>query len=178
MTAADQPAIAVRVNGRLWQSTVPARMTLVDFLRDRLGLTGTHLGCGEGLCGSCNVLVDACSARSCLMLAAQADGTEIVTVEGLTPIDGLSEVQECLVRHHALQCGFCTPGFVVLIEELLAAVDAGECPSRDDIRRHLSSSLCRCTGYTPILAAAEELVAQRTAAAQAPTPTTRLEENQ
>ncbi|OBF26435.1 (2Fe-2S)-binding protein [Mycobacterium sp. ACS4331] len=178
MTAAEQPAISVRVNGRRWQGTVPARMTLADLLRDRLALTGTHLGCGEGLCGSCNVLVDSCSARSCLMLAAQADGTEIVTVEGLTPADGLSDVQEALVRHHGLQCGFCTPGFVVLIEELLAAVDAGERPSRDDIRRHLSSSLCRCTGYTPILAAAEELVDQRSAAAASTTPTTRLEENQ
>jgi aerobic-type carbon monoxide dehydrogenase small subunit (CoxS/CutS family) len=178
MTSAEQHAIAVRVNGRLVQAAVPARLTLTDFLRDRLGLTGTHLGCGEGLCGSCNVLVDSSSARSCLMLAVQADGADVVTVEGLTPAGGLSEVQECLVRHHGLQCGFCTPGFVVLIEELLAAVDAGARPSRDDIARQLSSSLCRCTGYTPILAAAEELVARRAAEIESRTTTTPSEENQ
>ncbi|MCV7003924.1 hypothetical protein H7J34_27480 [Mycolicibacterium alvei] len=141
-------------------------MTLVDFLRERLGLTGTHIGCGEGLCGSCNVLCDSRSTRSCLTLAAQVDDMEIVTIEGLSPPGRPSKVQESLVRHHGLQCGYCTPGFVVLIEELLAEVDAGRRPTSTQIRGHLSSSLCRCTGYAPILAATEELVAERIAELQ------------
>lgn len=170
MISVDGIAIEVRVNGRTVRASVPARMTLVDFLRERLGLTGTHIGCGEGLCGSCNVLIESRSARSCLTLAAQADDTDVVTIEGLTPAGGLSKVQECLVRHHALQCGFCTPGFVVLIEELLAEVDAGKRPTSTEIRKHLSASLCRCTGYTPIIAAAEELVADRIAENQAEHP--------
>ena len=163
MTRADELAIQLRVNGRTIRANVPARMTLVDFLRERLGLTGTHIGCGEGLCGACNVLLESRSTRACLMLAAQADNTNIVTIEGLSPPGEPSKVQDCLVRHHALQCGFCTPGFVVLIEELLAEVDAGKRPTPAEIRAHLSSSVCRCTGYTPIIAAAEELVAERIA---------------
>lgn len=159
----DDVAIEVRVNGRAVRACVPARMTLVDFLRERLGLTGTHIGCGEGLCGACNVLLESRSARACLTLAVQADDTDVVTIEGLSPPGRASKVQDCLVRHHALQCGFCTPGFVVLIEELLAEVDAGGRPTSTQIRKHLSSSLCRCTGYAPIIAAAEELVADRLA---------------
>lgn len=170
----DGVAIEVRVNGRAVRASVPARMTLVDFLRERLGLTGTHIGCGEGLCGACNVLLESRSARACLTLAVQADGTDVVTIEGLSPPGYASKVQDCLVRHHALQCGFCTPGFVVLIEELLAEVDAGRRPTAIQIRGHLSSSLCRCTGYAPIIAAAEELVADRIAAIDSnnTTPTT------
>lgn len=157
MTVPGDLAIELRVNGRTVRESVPARMTLADFLRDRLGLTGTHLGCGQGLCGSCNVLVDSRSARACLMLAVQADGSEVVTIEGLTA--DTCGVQSCLVRHRALQCGFCTPGFVVLIEELLAEVRAGVRPTPAQVRDRLAGSLCRCTGYTPIIAAAEELVA-------------------
>jgi aerobic-type carbon monoxide dehydrogenase small subunit (CoxS/CutS family) len=164
MSRADKVSIAMRVNGRAIRADVPARMTLADFLRDRLGLTGTHIGCGEGLCGTCNVLLESCSARACLTLAAQADGADVVTIEGLGPPGRPSEVQDCLVRHHALQCGFCTPGFVVLIEELLAEVDAGKCPTPAQIREHLNSSVCRCTGYAPIIAATRELVADRIAA--------------
>lgn len=151
--------IELRVNGRTVRDCVPPRMSLVDFLRDRLGLTGTHVGCGQGLCGSCNVLIDSRSARACLTLAVQAADCDVVTIEGLNRSPGPSPVQACLVRHRALQCGFCTPGFVVLLEELLAEVDAGARPSQAELRDRLASSLCRCTGYTPILAAAEELVA-------------------
>jgi aerobic-type carbon monoxide dehydrogenase small subunit (CoxS/CutS family) len=151
--------IELRVNGRTVRAGVPPRMTLVDFLRDRLGLVGTHIGCAEGLCGSCNVLLDSRSARACLTLAVQAANCDVVTIEGLSGSSGPSPVQACLVRHRALQCGFCTPGFVVLLEELLAEVAAGARPTPAELRDHLASSLCRCTGYAPILAAAEELVA-------------------
>ena len=152
-------AIELRVNGRAVRASVPPRMSLADFLRDRLGLIGTHLGCGQGLCGSCNVLLDSRSARACLTLAVQAADRDVVTIEGLSAAP--SPVQQCLVRHRALQCGFCTPGFVVLIEELLAEVDAGARPTPAELRDRLAASLCRCTGYTPIVAAAEELVAAR-----------------
>ncbi|TAM72084.1 MAG: 4-hydroxybenzoyl-CoA reductase subunit gamma [Mycobacterium sp.] len=136
-------------------------MSLADFLRERLGLTGTHIGCGQGLCGSCNVLLDSRSARACLTLAVQADGSDVVTIEGLSHSAEPSAVQDCLIRHRALQCGFCTPGFVVLIEELLAEVDAGARPTPAELRDRLAASLCRCTGYAPIVAAAEELVAAK-----------------
>jgi|YelNatPaOPRAMG01_1025707.scaffolds.fasta_scaffold84777_2 aerobic-type carbon monoxide dehydrogenase small subunit (CoxS/CutS family) len=161
MSRTDKVSIAMRVNGRPIRADVPARMTLADFLRERLGLTGTHIGCGEGLCGTCNVLLESRSARACLTLAAQADGTDIITIEGLSLPGQPSPVQDCLVRHHALQCGFCTPGFVVLIAELLAEVDAGKRPTAEQICEHLNSSVCRCTGYAPIIAAAQELVADR-----------------
>jgi aerobic-type carbon monoxide dehydrogenase small subunit (CoxS/CutS family) len=163
VTRADRVAIQVRVNGRTIRADVPARMTLVDFLRERLGLTGTHIGCGEGLCGACNVLLESRSARACLTLAVQADNADIVTIEGVSPPGRPSAVQDCLVRHRALQCGFCTPGFVILIEELLGEVDAGNRPTTAQIREHLNSSLCRCTGYGPIVAAATELVCERIA---------------
>lgn len=155
----DESAIELRVNGRTVHAGVPPRMSLADFLRERLGLTGTHIGCGQGLCGSCNVLLDSHSVRACLTLAVQAAGRDVVTVEGLSGPAGPSPVQECLVRHRALQCGFCTPGFVVLLEELLDEVAAGARPTSAELRDRLASSLCRCTGYAPILAAAEELVA-------------------
>ena len=162
MTAATH-AIQVRVNGRLVSATVAPRYALADFLRERAGLTGTHLGCGEGVCGSCTVLVNGASARSCLTLAVQAHGAEVTTVEGFGEVDGLSGVQAALLEHHGFQCGFCTPGFVVLIEELLAEVDAGARPSTEDVRDRLCASLCRCTGYAPIVAAATACVAARVA---------------
>ncbi|WP_297593628.1 (2Fe-2S)-binding protein [Mycobacterium sp.] len=153
--------IELRVNGRPTRADVPARMSLADFLRERLGLTGTHIGCGQGLCGSCNVLLDSRSVRACLTLAVQADGSDVVTIEGLSHSAEPSAVQDCLIRHRALQCGFCTPGFVVLIEELLAEVDAGARPTSAELRDRLAASLCRCTGYAPIVAATEELVAAK-----------------
>lgn len=158
MTSERRHPVSCTVNGRPVEATVPARMTLADLLREELRLTGTHLGCGQGLCGSCNVLLGGRSARACLTLAVQADGEEVVTIEGLGGADGPSEVQEAFVRHRALQCGFCTPGFVVLAEELLREVDAGLRPAPEQVRDRLAASVCRCTGYAPIVAAVQELV--------------------
>lgn len=149
--------IELRVNGKPVLETVPARMTLADLIRDRLGLTGTNIGCGEGLCGSCNVLIDGRSARACITLAVQSDGAQVLTIEGLTA----EETTECFVRHAALQCGFCTPGFVILVEELLCEIDDGARLSDDEIRDRLAASICRCTGYLPIIAAVHELAAKR-----------------
>lgn len=156
-------SIQVRVNGRPVSATVVPRCTLADFLRERAGLTGTHIGCREGVCGSCTVLINGDSARSCLTLAVQANGAEVTTVEGLSRADGLSEVQSALLEHHGFQCGFCTPGVVVLIEELLAEVDTGARPSAEDVRNRLTALWCRCTGYAPIVAAATACVTARVA---------------
>lgn len=133
-------------------------MTLADFLRDVVGLTGTHLGCEHGVCGACTILVDGRTARSCLMLAVQAEGHELTTVEGLADPNGpLHPVQEAFSRHHALQCGFCTPGFLMTVVEYLH-----EGPSTDEreIRDRLSGNLCRCTGYHNIVLAVQELAAK------------------
>jgi aerobic-type carbon monoxide dehydrogenase small subunit (CoxS/CutS family) len=143
--------IDLQVNGRREQRTVEARMTLVDFLRHELGLTGTHVGCEHGVCGACTVLVDGASARSCLMLAAQADGAAITTVEGLAPDGAPNALQEAFWTHHALQCGFCTPGVLITLTELLREIPD---PDEAAIREALAGNLCRCTGYTNIVAAA------------------------
>ncbi len=147
--------VRVTVNGQVREATVEARLTLADFLRERCHLTGTHLGCEHGACGACTVLVDGAAVRSCLMLAVQADGTEVTTVEGIAAADGtLSPVQSALRECHGLQCGFCTPGFVVTITALL---DENPHPDEDEIRDALSGNLCRCTGYQGILAAVRSL---------------------
>lgn len=145
--------VQVRVNGAARTAAVPARTSLADLLRDHLALTGTHVGCEQGVCGSCTVFVNGVSTRSCLFLAAQADGTEVVTVEGLTPVEGLSAVQQAMSDDHALQCGFCTPGFVVTITEMAAS---GRLIAMDEhaIREELGGNLCRCTGYQGLVAAA------------------------
>jgi aerobic-type carbon monoxide dehydrogenase small subunit (CoxS/CutS family) len=152
----------MRVNGEVRSGTAEPRMTLADFLRDELRLTGTHLGCEHGVCGSCTILVDGRTARSCLMLAVQADGADLQTVEGLAPNDGpLHPVQEAFSAKHGLQCGFCTPGLLMTVDELLR--DDPD-PDEETIRRALSGNLCRCTGYESIveavLYAAELLRAQ------------------
>jgi aerobic-type carbon monoxide dehydrogenase small subunit (CoxS/CutS family) len=135
--------------------TVDARSTLADMLRDRLGLTATHLGCEQGVCGSCTVLVDGLSARSCLMLAASAEGRDVTTVEGMMTGGELHPVQEAFSRHHALQCGFCTPGFFATVVEMMKeGVPADEAV----VRERLSGNLCRCTGYHNIVAATMELL--------------------
>jgi carbon-monoxide dehydrogenase small subunit len=147
--------VQLQVNGQAREATVPARLTLADFLRERCGLTGTHLGCEHGACGACTVLVDGEAVRACLMFAVQADDTEVTTVEGLTPADGsLSPVQEALRQAHGLQCGFCTPGFVVTITALL---NENPSPDEQQIREGLSGNLCRCTGYQGILEAVRRL---------------------
>jgi aerobic carbon-monoxide dehydrogenase small subunit len=144
-------SIEVTVNGRTRRASVPPRLTLADFLRERCQLTGTHLGCEHGVCGACTVLLDGQAIRSCLMFAVQADGTEIVTVEGMSaPDGGLSAVQHAFREHHGLQCGFCTPGFVVSVSAFLR--DHPD-PTDEQIRDALSGNICRCTGYQGILAA-------------------------
>lgn len=160
----DEVDIRLSINDEPVRDRVPARMTLADFVRDRRRLTGTHLACGVGVCGSCLVLIDGRSARACTTLAAQATGRQVTTVEGLGSEDGgLGEVQEAFVRLRAAQCGFCTPGFVVLVAELLAEVDDGARPDDEAIRSRLASHLCRCTGYLPLLEATRDLIAARLA---------------
>src|SRR3954467_7085131 len=155
--------ITVSVNGTGYTRSVSARTSLADFLRDALGLTGTHLGCEHGVCGACTVLLDGEPVRSCIVLAAQAEGHELLTVEGLAEPDAerLHPVQEAFSEHHALQCGFCTPGFVMLAVVILEREPTA---SPERIRELLAANLCRCTGYKPILAAV--LSAQRALAAR------------
>ena len=144
--------VALEVNGQLRIGQAEPRQLLSDFLRHGLGLYGTHVGCEHGVCGACTVLVDGAAVRSCLMFAVQADGADIVTVEGLTPPGGgLTPVQQAFREEHGLQCGFCTPGFVVSVTAYLR--DNPE-PSDAELRDALSGNLCRCTGYQGIIAAA------------------------
>jgi len=139
----------VRVNGSVRVGKTEPRITLADFLRDELALTGTHLGCEHGVCGACTILVDGRSVRSCLMLAVQAEGCEVTTVEGLAPSGKLLHpIQQAFSEKHGLQCGFCTPGFLMTVYELLAADTE---PSEAAIRNALSGNLCRCTGYQHIV---------------------------
>jgi aerobic carbon-monoxide dehydrogenase small subunit len=144
--------ISITINNKEYDETVPVRVTLADFLRHQLGLTGTHLGCEHGVCGACTILFDGRSARSCLMLAVQADGHDIVTIEGIAPDDKtLHPLQEAFRDNHGLQCGFCTPGILTTLIELLR--DNPD-PTEDDVRIAISGNLCRCTGYQNIVAAA------------------------
>ena len=141
--------IQVEVNGKAYQARVPGRLMLADFLRHQLKLTGTHLGCEHGVCGACTVLVDGRSARSCLMLATQADGAKIETIEGVAGSDGtLHPFQQAMIDHHGLQCGFCTPGVVMTVIEMLRTVRS---PNEETIRDWLSGNICRCTGYQGIV---------------------------
>jgi len=142
--------ISLTVNGREQRRSVPVRMTFADFLRHELGLTGTHLGCEHGVCGACTVLIDGRSARSCLTLAVQADGCNVSTVEALSTDGKLNPLQQAFQDHHGLQCGFCTPGFLMLAVNVLERQpDIGD----DELLDVLSSNLCRCTGYQNIIKA-------------------------
>jgi carbon-monoxide dehydrogenase small subunit len=144
--------IAVTVNGVRHEAEVEVRLTLADFLRHTLGLTGTHLGCEHGVCGACTILLDGFTARSCLMLAVQADGHSLTTVEGLAPgPDKLNPLQEAFRDNHGLQCGFCTPGMLITLTEFLR--DNPD-PTEQEVRIAISGNLCRCTGYQGIVAAA------------------------
>jgi len=147
-------AVEVSVNGRRYHEDVEPRRLLSDFLRHRLGLTGTHVGCEHGVCGACTVRLDGVAVRSCLLLAAQVDGAEIVTVEGLAREGELTSLQQAFRRHHALQCGFCTPGILMAAEDLLAREPHA---TREQITDMLSGQLCRCTGYTAIVDAIAEI---------------------
>ena len=144
--------IELSVNGVTVREAVEPRLLLTDFLRHRLGLTGTHVGCEHGICGACTVLLDGVAVRACCVLAVQAHGASVGTVESLAGTSGLTPLQEAFKRHHALQCGFCTPGILMAAGDLLARGT----PTRDEIVDMLSGHLCRCTGYAPIVDAIEE----------------------
>jgi carbon-monoxide dehydrogenase small subunit len=154
----DRIDIALTVNGEAVEARVPAGQHLIDFLRLELGLTGAHASCEHGVCGACTIRVDGDAVRGCLMLAAQADGAEVWTVEGLTDAGEIADLQEAFVARNALQCGFCTPGMLVAAQELLAR---GGVPSRAEIREHLSGNYCRCTGYEAIVDAVEAVATAR-----------------
>lgn len=147
---ANKRTITLTVNGEQRTGVAEPRTTLADFLRGELGLTGTHVGCEHGVCGACTVLFDGSTARSCLLLAVQADGAQITTVEGLAQEGRLHPIQEAFWNAHALQCGFCTPGFLTTACELLRE---NPDPSEDEIRHAISGNLCRCTGYVNIVKA-------------------------
>jgi aerobic carbon-monoxide dehydrogenase small subunit len=153
MKAIEKPVetteLSLEVNGTPVTATVPARRLLVDFLRDDLGLTGTHAGCEHGVCGACTILMDGAPIRSCIMLAPQAEGSSITTIEGITPRDGLNALQQKFKDHHALQCGFCTPGILMTV----TAADPAEYPDKRRVREMLSGNICRCTGYQNIVQA-------------------------
>jgi carbon-monoxide dehydrogenase small subunit len=143
--------VSINVNGRSYEREIEPRLTLVDFLRHEINLTGTHVGCEHGVCGACTVLIDGRSGRSCITFAVQADGSEITTVEGLSAPGELNILQQAFRDHHGLQCGFCTPGMLISLTELLR--DNPD-PSEDQVRDVLTGNLCRCTGYSGIVAAA------------------------
>ena len=150
--------IAVTVNGKAHKRTVDSRLHLADFLRQELSLTGTHIGCEHGVCGACTVLVDGASTRACLMLAVQAHGRQVETIESVAAADGtLHPIQAALSRRHGLQCGYCTPGVVMTLLELQR--DCGDAPINEaEIRRALSGNLCRCTGYQGMVEAALDVL--------------------
>ncbi|MCS5642158.1 MAG: (2Fe-2S)-binding protein [Dehalococcoidia bacterium] len=150
--------ITLTVNGEMLTKTVKVRQHLVDFLRLDLGLTGSHLGCEHGICGACSVRVDGSVVRGCLMLAVQADGTEVMTIEGLTETGEISDLQKHFVDRNALQCGFCTPGMLMTLAELLGKSKSS---SREEIRDHISGNYCRCTGYHAIVDAVETTINYR-----------------
>ena len=157
--------IRVTVNGRAHEATVEARKTLADFLREDLALTGTHLGCEHGVCGACTIVVDGAAVRACLLFAVQMNGREIQTVESLADGDTLNPLQEAFWQHHGLQCGFCTPGFLMTLTCFLRE---NPDPSEAEIREAISGYLCRCTGYKNIVTAARAAARKLAAPAAAP----------
>ena len=150
--------IALKVNGEAVAETVEARKTLVDFLRENLALTGSHVGCEHGVCGACTVRVDGVIVRGCLMLAAQCDGASVETIEGVSDTGEIADLQAAFEQRNALQCGFCTPGMLLTAQELLRG---GGVPSRDKIREQISGNYCRCTGYQAIVDAVESVAKAR-----------------
>jgi aerobic carbon-monoxide dehydrogenase small subunit len=157
--------IAMRVNGEDVRERVEARKTLVDFVREDLGLTGSHVGCEQGVCGACTLLVDGEVVRGCLVLAVQCDGAAVETIEGISDSGVIADLQQAFQRRNALQCGFCTPGMLIGAQALLSR---GGVPSRDTIREHLSGNYCRCTGYQAIVDAIESTAQTRAAKAGSP----------
>lgn len=161
-------AISLNVNGERVEAHVLPRLNLADFLREHLKLTGTHVGCEHGVCGACTVLIDGVAQRACLTLAVQVDGRDVRTVEGLAGNDAvndalLGDLQAAFKRHHALQCGFCTAGILMSCADWLARIAGRGVPDEEQVREMLSGHLCRCTGYTPIVAAVMEVARARAA---------------
>ena len=140
--------IALQVNGEDVKATVESRLNLVDFLRNKLGLTGSHVGCEHGVCGACTIIVDGDTVRGCLMLAAQANGKKVMTIEGLADSGKSKALQAAFTKRNALQCGFCTPG---MLASAIGYIDAGGGANREAIRQHISGNYCRCTGYQSIV---------------------------
>lgn len=153
----ERKEVRVRVNGHEYSAVVEVRKTLADFIREDIGLTGTHLGCEHGMCGACTIVVDGRAVRSCLMFAVQADGGEITTVEGLGTPERMHLIQQAFRDHHGLQCGFCTPGFLMTT---VAFLNENPYPTDEEIREALGGNLCRCTGYQGIVEAVRD-AAQR-----------------
>jgi len=154
----EQIQIDVDVNGERISRTIEPRLSLVDFLRNELQLTGSHVGCEHGVCGACTVLVDGAIVRGCLMLAIQTNGAEVMTIEGQSDSGAIIDLQEAFHKRNALQCGFCTPGMLLTSAELL---QKSSDPSREEIREYLSGNYCRCTGYEAIVDAVEAVAAAR-----------------
>jgi carbon-monoxide dehydrogenase small subunit len=150
MQPSREQTISVEINGETYEREVEARKLLVHFIRDDLDLTGTHVGCDTGNCGACTILLDGKTVKSCMLLAAQADGATITTVEGLAPDGELTALQRAFSEHHALQCGYCTPGMLLSAIHLL---DQNSSPSEEEIRRGIQGNICRCTGYVNIVRA-------------------------
>jgi aerobic carbon-monoxide dehydrogenase small subunit len=150
--------VSITVNGEAVRERVDARKTLADFLREDLGLTGTHIGCEHGVCGACTVRLDGAIVRGCLMLAVQCDGARVETIEGVSDSGAIADLQQAFETRNALQCGYCTPGMLLTAQDLLAA---GTVPSRADIREYLSGNYCRCTGYQAIVDAIETVAKAR-----------------
>jgi aerobic-type carbon monoxide dehydrogenase small subunit (CoxS/CutS family) len=155
--------IAATVNGEAVESDVEPRRRLVDFLREGLGLVGTNVGCGHGVCGACTVLLDGQTVKSCLLFAVQIDGHELTTIESVSPAEGLNEVQAAFKRNFSIQCGYCAPGFVLAVQQLL---DRYENPSDEEIAFALSGNICRCSGYVNVFKAVRELAGARVAASR------------
>jgi aerobic carbon-monoxide dehydrogenase small subunit len=149
-SATENRELRLTINGRAWQSSVPVRKTLLDFLREDAGLTGTHAGCEHGVCGCCSVLLDGEAVRSCLLFAVQGEGCQLTTVEGLAPEGRLHPLQQAFAEHHALQCGYCTPGMLIAAYDLL---QHNPSPTEPEIREAIAGNLCRCTGYVQIVEA-------------------------
>jgi len=150
--------IVTTVNGRTIEHEVEPRLRLADFVRQELQLTGTNIGCGHGVCGACTVLLDGQTVKSCLLFAVQADGHEITTIEGVTPVDDLNDIQSALKANFAFQCGYCAPGFVLAIQQLL---ERYQNPSEEEIRFALGGNVCRCSGYINIVRAVQQLARER-----------------
>ncbi|HRF07957.1 MAG TPA: (2Fe-2S)-binding protein [Xanthobacteraceae bacterium] len=157
---ADELSIALTVNGERIERDVKARQSLADFLREELALTGTHLGCEHGVCGACSVVIDGDVVRSCLTLAAQVNGKTVETIEGLSDRGALKKLQAAFLRYNAAQCGFCTPGMLVIAHDMISRGEAGD---RDEIRDYISGNFCRCTGYQAIVNAIESVAKEEKA---------------